>query len=143
MKCVFFKKPDTRTLLLLLAALLFITPASADSGLGSFFTWVAGIGEDFWLLVTQESPDMIDRFFAWVIEWAIYLKFQLELAAIKTAWNIAKVILTDLQFGNQLNALLALLPPDMQAAIMKLRILDGIEILINAMLTKFVLDFMR
>ena len=120
--------------------LLFPSYAFADTGIGEFFGWITGIGEDFWTLLTVKSPSMFERFWTWALEWYILAKLYGWISAVKVAWGVASVILADLALGSQLNSLMGFLPNDVQAALVQLKLLDAIEMLIQAFIARFAMN---
>ncbi|WP_340677873.1 DUF2523 family protein [Paraglaciecola sp.] len=129
-------------IILFLIALSFAPVASAVT-FGDAISFFTGLGEDFWSLVTIETPSMIERFFAWVLEIMVVWKFQALLSSTKLAWSVAAVILADMQLGSQLNSLIGFLPNDVQAAMVQLRIMDAIELIIQALVARFALDMVQ
>lgn len=125
------------------AILLLPVPAFADTGIGAFFSWIVELGDSFWTLATDTAPSVIERFFAWVIEWAVMIKAYLFYQSIQFSWSVASVILEDIALGSQLNAALGFLPQDIQAALVQMRILDGVEIIIQAFVARFAMDFVN
>ena len=71
-------------------------PASTGSGLGSFFSGVNTFFNDVMQFLTVETPSMMQRFWAWAIEWFVMIKLYLQYESIKFSWGVAKVILEDL-----------------------------------------------
>lgn len=123
--------------------MVLLIPAVAlgqESGFGAFFTGANKFFDDMALFFLEDTPSMIQRFFAYIIEWAVYLKFYLQLEAVQFAWGVAKLILEDLAFGTQLQSMLAPLPQDVKATMASLRIMDALEILITAHVTRYVME---
>jgi len=130
---------------LVLAVLIFgfSNNASADSGLGGFFSYVSGLGEDVWNLATVSTPNMIERMFAYLLQWYITVEFYLLKQALEFSWQISGVVLEDLALGSKLNNAISFLPNDVQAALVQMRILDGIELLLQAYVTRFTFDLIN
>lgn len=114
--------------------------ASADTGLGAFFSEVVGIGEDFWTLTTDTTPSMIDRLTAWFLEYYVLMKIIAFKTALELSWSVAGVVLEDLALGSKLNMMLGFLPNDVQVALVELRILDAIELILQAYVARFSMD---
>jgi hypothetical protein len=123
--------------------LLFPTFALADTGIGNFFSWLTGIGDDFWTLITVKTPTLFDRFWAYLLEWLILAKIYMWISAAKISWGVASVIIADLALGSQLNSLMGFLPNDVQAALVQLKLLDAIEMIIQAFIARFAMSIIN
>lgn len=127
-------------------ALFFVVlmlPAMAyaqESGLGAFFSGANQFFSDISDFFMHDTPSMIQRAFAYLLEWGAYLKFYVQYESMKFAWGVAKLILEDLAFGTQLQQLLTPLPQDVKATLASFRVMDAIEILITAHVTRYVMD---
>lgn len=99
---------------------------------GDFFT-------DFWKFFDTDIPNFIERAWAFVGVWAVKLYFELKLESIKLAWFIAKEIIESFQVGSQIASLANALPNDIKAALVDSRFFDGLNIYLNALVTRFIL----
>jgi len=117
--------------------------ASADTGLGAFFSFVTGLGEDVWNLATNKTPSLLTRMYAYLVEWYVMVQVFAFAAAVEISWSVAGVILEDLALGSKLNAAISFLPNDVQAALTQLKILDAIELIIQAYVTRFTMELIR
>lgn len=127
-----------------LFSLFFVGSAQATgNGLGEFFSFITGIGEDFWSLTTESIPSMFERFLAWLLEWYVLAQIFAFKSALEISWNVASVILEDLALGSKLNVAIGFLPNDVQAALVQFRILDAIELIFQAYVTRFAMDLIR
>ena len=129
--------------LIVITLLILPFSAMADTGIGAFFSYLVELGESFWNMATNSVPSMIERFFAWVLEWAVLIKAYLFYSSVQFAWGVSSVILEDIALGSQLNAAIGFLPQDLQAALIQLRLLDGVEIIIQALVARFAMDFIN
>lgn len=111
----------------------------SNEGLFGFFTWISGWAEDLWQSVSVDAPSALQRLVARIYEFCFVIWLYMEIEGIKFAWGIAKVILSDLAFGSQLNGLLSALPQDIKALLSILRFTDCVEMLVSAHVTRFVL----
>lgn len=116
------------------------TPAETVKGITGFFSKTTGFFEDTWTFMTVETPSAIQRFFAWVIIWGVKFWIVTQIEIIQFSWGVAKVILEDLALGTNLNAVLSSLPPDLKAFCVQARVLDAVEVLFTAHVTRFVMN---
>lgn len=123
-------------LLILLPCFAFADTYTGEQGVaqmqGDFFT-------DFWGFFETDVPNFIDRFWAYVTVWAVKFYFEMKLESIKFAWFIAKEILESFQVGSQIASLANALPQDVKAALVDSRFFDGLNIYLNALVTRFIL----
>ncbi len=99
---------------------------------GDFFT-------DIWSFFDDDVPSFIDRFWAYITVWGAKFYFEMKLESIKFAWFIAKEILQSFQVGSQIANLASALPNDIKAALIDCRFFDGLNIYLNALVTRFIL----
>ncbi|MFY8351490.1 DUF2523 family protein [Pseudoalteromonas sp. SSM20] len=99
---------------------------------GNFFT-------DFWGFFETDVPNFIDRFWSYITVWAVKFYFEMKLESIKFAWFIAKEILESFQVGSQIASAANALPNDVKAALVDCRFFDGLNIYLNALVTRFIL----
>lgn len=60
-----------------------------------------------------------------------------------TGWAVAKVIIQDLNIMSQITSQISLLPQDVRQALIDMRLFDGMNLLFNAYMTRFVMNFIR
>lgn len=123
--------------------LLLIVPAAAAA---DTYQDAAGTSQmladsitDFWDFTYSDWVQMVQRFYAWALVWFVKAKLYAELESMKFAWGVAKIIIEDLQIMSQITAQMSALPVDVRQALVDMRVFDGINILLNAYVTKFVL----
>ena len=131
-------KPLTTMLLIAAFSLVIATPAYAGTGLGDFFSWITGWGEDLYQLVSNDVPNMFERMYAWLVYWVTFIKISLMISSIQFSWGVAKVILDDFGWTLLINTLLTRLPQDTQALIYALKLPTAFEWVLTAYLTRFV-----
>jgi hypothetical protein len=71
--------------------------------------------------------------------WYIKLKLFAYLEALKFSWVVGKQILLDFNIMSQITAQINLLPQDVRQALVDMRIFDGLNILLNAFMTRFIM----
>ena len=61
---------------------------------------------------------------------------------MKLAWTVAKAVFENFQIGSKLANAATALPRDVQAAIVDMRLFDGLNIVINAFIARYVMRFL-
>lgn len=113
--------------------------AMASDGIAGFAQDVKDFFSDIWAFFTEAIPDMFYRLGAWLVEAIVYVKVVMMYQSMMFSWNVAKVILEDLQVSHLLMSALGGLPPSLRAFITDCRIVDGINVVLNAYATRFVM----
>ena len=98
---------------------------------------------DYWSYVFDDVPTMLERFWGWLIIYWVKLKLYAYIELMKFSWGVAKVIIQDLNIMSQITAQMSLLPQDVRQAFVDMRLFDGINLLFNAYVTKFVMGLLR
>jgi len=94
---------------------------------------------DFWKYLFDDVPTLWDRFWAWVLVWYVKAKLFAYLELIRFSWAIGQVIIADLNIMSQITANISALPADVRQAFVDMRLFDGLNILMSAFMTKFVM----
>lgn len=118
--------------------------ATADT-----YTDVAGasqmVADSFtamWDFMYTDIPDLIQRAIAYFIMWTIKGKLEFYMMFIPYAWGIAQVIIEDLNIMSQITSQMSVLPVDVRQVFIDMRLFDGINLLLHAYITKFVMNFL-
>ena len=118
--------------------------------LGDTYQDVAGTSQmvadsfgDMWDFFFDDVPSMFQRLTAWAVIWLVKAKLYLQLELMQYSWGVAKVIIADLNIMSQITAQMSLLPQDVRQACVDMRFFDGVNLLLNAYMTKFVMNFIR
>ncbi|MDV5168811.1 DUF2523 family protein [Photobacterium rosenbergii] len=109
-----------------------------SSSMFQFFIDIAARVDDFF----KYTPNFIERIYAYYIKYAIKLKLVMQLETMKFAYTVAQELLTDLSVYQFIDAAFSSLDPDIRGAIGAYGVGAGIMRIIEAMTTRFVLDFM-
>jgi hypothetical protein len=104
---------------------------------------VADSFSELWTYFFDDVPSMFQRLTAWAVIWLVKAKLYLQLELMQYSWGVAKVIIQDLNIMSQITAQMALLPQDVRQACVDMRFFDGVNLLFNAYITKFVMNFIR
>lgn len=126
---------------------LFLFPFLA---FGDTYTDVAGASQmvadsfsDLWTFFFDDVPSMFQRLTGWAIVWMVKAKIYVQLELMKYSWTVAKVIIADLNIMSQITAQMSLLPQDVRQAFVDMRLFDGLNLMFQAYMTKFVMNFIR
>lgn len=111
------------------------------SGIGGASQLVADYITDTWSFFYSDVPDLIERSFAFFVVWAVKIKLFLYKEGLAFSWGIARAIIQDLQIMSQITAHISLLSPDVRQALVDMRFFDAINIVIHAVVTRFVMRF--
>ncbi|MGL1956083.1 MAG: DUF2523 family protein [Colwellia sp.] len=104
---------------------------------------VADSFDNLWGFFFDDVPNMFQRFTSWAVIWFVKIKLYFYLESIKFFWGVAKVIIADLNIMSQITANMSLLPQDVRQACVDMRFFDGVNLLLNAFLTKFIMNLVR
>jgi hypothetical protein len=108
------------------------TFGSIFSQIDSFFT----IAIDFF---SVDIPDFIDRLFAYLVEFIIYMKVTILIYSVESAFSVAKLILADVGFIQLVEKFAGNLPADIRNAAVELKIFQAFNLIVEAYLARFVL----
>ena len=135
------KKYSLFIVLMLCSFTIFAQPASSKEyeGFFGFFQMISDSIEDFWQYLLVDVPDWWERFVAWALVWYTKLKLTTYLNMLSFSWSVGKQILLDLNIMSQITAQIAVLPQDVRQALVSMRLFDGINIILNAWMTRFVM----
>ncbi len=88
------------------------------------------------------TPTLIQQIFAYVIEYAVVIKLQMQIMGLEFAYGIAISMIDNLGINQLLNEALGTLDPDQRQVIGAYGIGVGIMRVIEALTTRFVLNFL-
>ncbi|MGE6185028.1 DUF2523 family protein [Aeromonas media] len=126
--------------ILVLCLMLFPAIAMADDS--SFLDYIGNRLNDIHYTVTEEVPGLFHRFTAWGIEFYTLCVITAKLEMLKFAYLVAKQITTDINLSGYLLTSISQLPPGVKWALEQLNFVNGLNLIINAYVTRFVLNFM-
>lgn len=125
--------------LLLLIPFAVLADTKTYEDLAGSSQMVADSFGEIWTFFFDDTPSMIDRFMAYVVEFVVYLKLVIWKAMLQSSWQIAKLILEDLAIMSQLLAQTNALSPDVTQALVDMRLFDALNLLLQAAMTRFVM----
>ena len=126
----------------MLVICLMLFPAIAMADDSSFLDYIGNRLNDIHYTVTEEVPGLFHRFTAWGIEFYTLCVITAKLEMLKFAYLVAKQITTDINLSGYLLASISQLPPGVKWALEQLNFVNGLNLIINAYVTRFVLNFM-
>lgn len=109
--------------------------AGVAKSIGDYFT-------DFWDFFDNDVPSFFQRAVSYLVEKVVLFKINAQIEAMKLAWTIAKAVFENFQIGSKLASAASALPQDVKAAIVDMRLFDGLNIIINAFIARYVLRFL-
>ena len=107
----------------------------AAQAIGHFFT-------DIWTFLDDDVPSFFERALAFIIEKITLMRIAAELEAMKLAWSVSKAILENFQVASKIANAANALPQDVKAALVDMRFFDGLNIVIQALVARYVMRFM-
>lgn len=97
--------------------------------------WIAQIA--MWL--GDDIYDFVTKIFAWAIEWYVVFLLQGKIFLAKFAWDIAKNIMANIGLSQAINIAWGYLDSQIIGYLTFFRLPEAINILFQALVTKFVL----
>lgn len=110
--------------------------------IAEFINWLSGMFVDIHAFLTDGVPYIVSRTLAYVVEVGLYLKIEGELMMIKIGYSIAQQILQDFNISGILQPLMSSLPSSVQWLLFQSGAVDGVNIVLHAVVTRFVLNFL-
>jgi hypothetical protein len=98
---------------------------------------------EMWAFLFDDVPSLLQRATAWFVVWSVKAKIFLQLEFMKYSWGIAKIIIQDLNIMSQITSQISILPQDVRQALIDMRLFDGINLLFQAFMTRFVMRFLN
>lgn len=115
---------------------LAVTPEEENSIIKYTFDTFDFIQEMFF-----HAPTTLEYMFAYVIEYVILISLKLEFKALEFSHGIAVAMLDNLSFDALLNSAFSNLPTEQKAMVGAYGIGAGMTRIVEAMTTRFVMDF--
>ena len=118
-----------------------VEPAEALKGVQGAATAAGNFIDDFWSFFDEDVPNFLERSLAYILEKIVLFKITAQIEAMKLAWSVAKTVLESFEIGSKIAAAATALPRDVQAAIVDMRLFDGLNIIIQAFIARYVMRF--
>lgn len=120
----------------------FLALGDTYQDIGGASQMVADSFDEMWTYFFDDIPTLFQRATGWFIVWSVKAKIYMQLELMQYSWGVAKVIIADLNIMSQITAKMALLPQDVKQALVDMRLFDGINLLFQAFMTRFVMRFL-
>lgn len=91
--------------------------------------------------ITSGIYDFVVEVYAWVIIKIAGFQLKATMASITFAWDIAREIITQLNISSEMQAALNRLPPEVVDKLNFFNVINGLNLLLNAFVTRFVMRF--
>ncbi len=127
-------------IILCLLALPSLAYAADESS--SFLDYVGQQLNDLHYAITEEVPGIFHRLVAWGIEFYTLAVITAKLQMIEFAYLVAKQIATDINISGYLLSSISQLPSGVRWALQQLEFANGLNLLINVYITRFVMNVM-
>ncbi|MCJ8318746.1 MAG: DUF2523 domain-containing protein [Colwellia sp.] len=127
--------------IILIVLLLVPLAAAADTYQDAAGTsqMLADYIDNMWTFLFSDVPTVIDRFMTWLLYYWVKMKLFAYYYFVKSAYGIAGTILADMNVMSQIASSMTLLPQDVRQMLVETRLFDGVNLLIQAWATKFVM----
>lgn len=113
------------------------TPEEENSIIGYFVDVGEYVGDFF-----SYAPTFIEQMFAYIIEYCVIIKLKLQLESIQFAYGVALSLMQNLSLDSLLNDAFSGLSSQQKGLMNQYGIFVGLTRIVEAMVTRFVLDFM-
>lgn len=131
-----------KTLLIIFLFLPFLALGDTYQDVAGASQMVADSFDNMWKYFFDDIPSMFQRLTGWLVVWLVKAKLFIYLELMQYSWGVAKVIIADLNIMSQITAQISLLPQDVRQAFVDMRLFDGANLLFQAYVTKFVMNFL-
>ena len=111
--------------------------AAGDGGTG-FFSGVMDFFGGIWSFIWVTIPATINQFFVWLFTYALYLKFYFIKSSLEFSHAVALGFLDMVNISAVVNSAIDSLPSDLKQIALDIRFFDGLTIIIEAAITRFV-----
>lgn len=91
--------------------------------------------------MTNGIYDFVVEAYAWIIIKVTEFRLAFQLTLLEFSWDVAKEILTQLNISSEIQKALNFLPSDTVQQLNFFNVINGINLLLNAWVTRFVLRF--
>lgn len=130
---------------LFLAFPVFAVSDGSGSGswsFGGFFSEVEAFFQMIHHFIFEQIPLMFQRAVEYFYYYAILIKIKSLIFFMKVSFGVAALFLSDIGLASAMNAAVNALPQDMQALVSQLGLIRAINIVIEAYIARYVLQYM-
>ncbi|MFK3869620.1 DUF2523 family protein [Pseudoalteromonas rhizosphaerae] len=118
-----------------------LAEASTYNGFEGAATAMANFFTDIWTFLDDDVPNFFERMILYVIEKITLIRIAAELEGLKLSWSVAKAVMENFQLASKVLSAANGLPQDVKAALVDMRFFDGLNIIIQALLARYVMRF--
>ncbi|MCJ8294288.1 MAG: hypothetical protein MJK15_07765 [Colwellia sp.] len=111
--------------------------AAGEGGM-SFFSGVMDFFAGIWDFIWVTIPATVNQFFVWLFTYMLYLKFYFLKASLEFAHAVALGFLDMVNISAVVNSAIDSLPSDLKQVALDIRFFDGLTIIVEAAITRFV-----
>ncbi|HFQ4956320.1 TPA: DUF2523 family protein [Vibrio vulnificus] len=92
--------------------------------------------------VVEHTPNFIERMFAYLIEFSIYIKWYFNLEMLKFAYGVSQALISNIGLDSLISNAVDRLSPEYQNILQAFGMLRAISLICEAAVLRFVLNFM-
>lgn len=107
-----------------------------------FIATIGSIFESIWVFISVDIPNFFQRLLAYIIKYTVLLKFNTLIHTTEFAYSIATDILQTLNLTQIINSSIGRLDSDLVQTLINIRFFDAAQLIIEALLTRFILNMM-
>lgn len=121
--------------------IVFYSASSFSAGFG-FLDYASGFFNSIWLFFTVDVPNFILNIFLYILEYAILLKINSLIFFTEFAFSLSVSFLDSINLVDILNSSISQLDSDILQTLVDVRFFDGVQLIIEAFVARFILDMM-
>lgn len=103
--------------------------------------WVVELYNDMYEVI-EHTPSFIERAFAYVIEYYLYLQFYVALNMVEFGYGVAKALISNVGLDSLISDAINSLPSEYQTTFRAFGFLKALSMICEAAVVRFVLNFM-
>lgn len=132
----------TKTLLLIMLFLPLFVLADTYTGEQGVAQMHGDFITDLWSYFESDVPNFIQRMYSYYIEYITIGYIAVKIEMVKLSWSVAERILENYDIASRIIAQAESLPQDVKAMLIDIRFFDGLNFIIQAGVSRFVMRFM-
>ena len=132
----------TKTLLLIMLFLPLFVLADTYTGEQGVAQMHGDFITDLWSYFESDVPNFIQRMYSYYIEYITVGYIAVKIEMVKLSWSVAERILENYDIASRIISQADALPQDVKAMLIDIRFFDGLNFIIQAGVSRFVMRFM-
>ncbi|WP_105171387.1 DUF2523 family protein [Pseudoalteromonas sp. T1lg24] len=132
----------TKTLLLIMLFLPLFVLADTYTGEQGVAQMHGDFITDLWSYFESDVPNFIQRMYSYYIEYITIGYIAVKIEMVKLSWSVAERILENYDIASRIISQAESLPQDVKAMLIDIRFFDGLNFIIQAGVSRFVMRFM-